>query len=148
MTSLTSQGPKEVLLIEDNPGDVLLAHEALKEAKALIHLSVVRDGVEAMTFLRRQGTYSDAVRPDLIMLDLTMPKKDGFEVLAEIKADAVLKNIPVIIFSVSKSKDDIRHAYDLQANCYIVKPADLNGLIVVIKAIDDFWLTAATIPEK
>ena len=143
-----TQRPKNILLVEDNPGDVRLAHEAIQDSKVRANLHVVGDGVEAMSFLRRQGKYADAMRPDLIMLDLTMPKKDGFEVLAEIKADAGLKNIPVIILSVSKSKDDIRRAYDLQANCYIVKPADLNGLIVVIKAIDDFWLTAATIPEK
>jgi len=143
-----TQRPKNILLVEDNPGDVRLAHEAIQDSKVRANLHVVGDGVEAMAFLRRQGKYADAMRPDLIMLDLTMPKKDGFEVLAEIKADAGLKNIPVIILSVSKSKDDIRRAYDLQANCYIVKPADLNGLIVVIKAIDDFWLTAATIPEK
>jgi chemotaxis family two-component system response regulator Rcp1 len=143
-----TQRSKDILLVEDKPGDVRLAHEAIRDAKVRANLHVVGDGVEAMAFLRRQGNHADAMRPDLIMLDLTMPKKDGFEVLAEIKADAGLKNIPVIIFSVSKAEDDIRHAYDLQANCYIVKPADLNGLIVVIKAIDDFWLTAATIPEK
>jgi chemotaxis family two-component system response regulator Rcp1 len=136
------------LLVEENAGDVRLAHEAIRDAKVRTNLHVVGDGVEAMAFLRRQGKYADATRPDLIMLDLTMPKKNGFEVLAEIKADAGLKKIPVIIFSVSKSEGDIRRAYDLQANCYIVKPADLNGLIVVIKAIDDFWLTAATLPEK
>jgi len=139
---------KDILLVEDTPGDVRLAHKAIRDAEVLANLHVVGDGVEAMAFLRREGTYADAMRPDLIMLDLTLPKKDGFEVLAEIKADAGLKTIPVIIFSVSKSEDDIRHAYDLQANCYIVKPADLNGLIVIIKAIVDFWLTAATIPEK
>jgi chemotaxis family two-component system response regulator Rcp1 len=143
-----TQRPKDILLVEDKPGDVRLAHEAIQDAKVRANLYVVGDGVEAMAFLLRQGKYTDAMRPDLIMLDLTMPKKDGFEVLAEIKADARLKNIPVIIFSVSKSEDDIRHAYDLQANCYIVKPTDLNGLIVVIKAIDDFWLTTATIPKK
>jgi chemotaxis family two-component system response regulator Rcp1 len=139
---------KDILLVEDNAGDVRLAHEAIQDAKVYANLHVVGDGVEAMAFLRREGKYADATRPNLVMLDLTMPKKNGFEVLAEIKADAGLKNIPVIIFSVSKSERDIRHAYDLQANCYIVKPADLNGLIVVIKAIDDFWLTAATLPEK
>jgi chemotaxis family two-component system response regulator Rcp1 len=139
---------KDILLVEDTPGDVRLAHEAIRDAKVRANLHVVGDGVEAMAFLRRQGKYADAARPDLIMLDLTMPKKNGFEVLAEIKADAGLKKIPVIIFSVSKSEGDIRRAYDLQANCYVVKPADLNGLIVVIKAIDDFWLTAATLPEK
>jgi chemotaxis family two-component system response regulator Rcp1 len=143
-----TQRSKDILLVEDKPGDVRLAQEVILEAKVRANLHVVGDGVEAMAFLRRQGKYTDAMRPDLIMLDLNLPKKDGFEVLAEIKADAGLKNIPVIIFSVSKSEGDIRHAYDLQANCYIVKPADLNGLIVVIKAIDDFWLTAATIPEK
>jgi len=139
---------KDILLVEDTPGDVRLAHEAIRDAKVRANLHVVGDGVEAMAFLRREGKYADAARPNLIMLDLTMPKKNGFEVLAEIKADAGLKNIPVIIFSVSKSQGDIRRAYDLQANCYIGKPADLNGLIVVIKAIDDFWLTAATLPEK
>jgi chemotaxis family two-component system response regulator Rcp1 len=139
---------KNILLVEDTPGDVRLAHEAIRDAKVRTNLHVVGDGVEAMAFLRRQGKYADAAHPNLIMLDLTMPKKNGFEVLAEIKADAGLKKIPVIIFSVSKSEGDIRRAYDLQANCYIVKPADLNGLIVVIKAIDDFWLTAATLPEK
>jgi chemotaxis family two-component system response regulator Rcp1 len=139
---------KDILLVEDNAGDVRLAYEAIQDAKVHANLHVVGDGVEAMAFLRREGKYADATRPNLVMLDLTMPKKNGFEVLAEIKADAGLKNIPVIIFSVSKSEDDIRHAYDLEANCYIVKPADLNGLIVVIKAIDDFWLTAATLPEK
>jgi len=139
---------KDILLVEDTPGDVRLAHEAIRDAKVRANLHVVGDGVEAMAFLRRQGKYADAARPDLVMLDLTMPKKNGFEVLTEIKADAGLKKIPVIIFSVSKSEGDIRHAYDLQANCYIGKPADLNGLIVVIKAIDDFWLTAATLPEK
>jgi chemotaxis family two-component system response regulator Rcp1 len=140
--------PKEILLVEDNGGDVRLAHEAIRDAEVRANLHVVGDGVEAMAFLRRQGKYADAARPDLIMFDLTMPKKNGFEVLAEIKADAGLKNIPVIIFSVSKSEGDIRRAYDLQANCYIVKPVDLNGLIVIIKAVDDFWLTAATLPEK
>jgi chemotaxis family two-component system response regulator Rcp1 len=139
---------KDILLVEDNAGDVRLAHEAIQDAKVHANLHVVGDGVEAMAFLRREGKYADATRPNLVMLDLTMPKKNGFEVLAEIKADAGLKNIPVIIFSVSKSEDDIRHAYDLQANCYIVKPTDLYGLIVVIKAVDDFWLTAATLPEK
>jgi len=139
---------KDILLVEDTPGDVRLAREAIRDAKVRTNLHVVGDGVEAMAFLRREGKYADATRPDLIMLDLTMPKKNGFEVLAEIKADAGLKKIPVIIFSVSKSEGDIRRAYDLQANCYVVKPADLNGLIVVIKAIDDFWLTAATLPEK
>jgi len=139
---------KDILLVEDTPGDVRLAHEAIRDAKVRANLHVVGDGVEAMAFLRRQGKYADAARPDLVMLDLTMPKKNGFEVLTEIKADAGLKKIPVIIFSVSKSEGDIRRAYDLQANCYVVKPADLNGLIVVIKAIDDFWLTAATLPEK
>jgi chemotaxis family two-component system response regulator Rcp1 len=143
-----TQRSKDILLVEDKPGDVRLAQEAIQDAKVRANLHVVGDGAEAMAFLRRQGKYTDAMRPDLIMLDLTMPVKNGFEVLAEIKTDAGLKNIPVIIFSVSKSEDDIRRAYDLQANCYIVKPDDLNGLIVVIKAIDDFWLTAATLPEK
>jgi chemotaxis family two-component system response regulator Rcp1 len=143
-----TQRPKDILLVEDNPGDVCLAQEAIQDAKVLFNLHVVGDGVEAMAFLRRQGTYADVGRPDLILLDLNLPVKNGFEVLAEIKADVGLKNTPVIIFSVSKSEGDIRRAYDLQANCYIVKPADLNGLIVIMRALDDFWLTIATIPEK
>ena len=146
MISPMNQGMHEVLLVEDNPGDVRLAHEALKEAKAHIKLSVVGDGVEAMGFLRREGKYSDAVRPDLILLDLNLPKKDGGDVLAEIKADAGLKNIPVIIFSVSKAEEDVRHAYNLHANCYIVKPSDVNQLISVVKVIEDFWMNLVTLP--
>jgi len=148
MTLEKTQRPKDILLVEDNPGDVRLAQEAIRDAKVLFNLHVVGDGVEAMAFLRRQDKYADVRRPNLILLDLNLPVKNGFEVLAEIKADAGLKNIPVIIFSVSKSEVDIRRAYDLQANCYIVKPADLHGLIVIIKALDDFWLTTATLPEK
>jgi chemotaxis family two-component system response regulator Rcp1 len=143
-----TQRPKAILLVEDNPADVRLAQEAVRDAKVLFNLHVVEDGAEALAFLRRQGKYVDASRPDLVMLDLSLPAKNGFEVLAEMKADAGLKNIPVIIFSISKAKGDIRRAYDLQANCYIVKPADLNGLIVIIKVLDDFWLRAATLPEK
>ena len=134
MTSLTSQAPKEVLLIEDNPGDVLLANEALNEAKARMHLSVAGDGVEAMAFLRHQGTYFDVVRPDLVLFDLNLSRKNGWEVLAEIKADSRLKNTSVIIFSVSKAEEDVRHAYDLQANCYIAKPGDLDQLISIARS--------------
>jgi chemotaxis family two-component system response regulator Rcp1 len=135
------------LLVEDNPGDVCLAHEAIQEAKVRANLHVVVDGVEAMTFLRREGKYADAARPDLILLDLNLPKKDGREVLAEIRADAGLKKIPVIIFSVSESEDDIRHAYDLQANCYIVKPGDLDRLISIVRILEDFWLTLVKLPS-
>ena len=148
MTLEKTQRQKDILLVEDNHGDVRLAQEAIHDAKVLFNLHVVGDGAEAMAFLRRQDTYADVRRPNLILLDLNLPVKNGFEVLAEIKADAGLKNIPVIIFSVSKSEGDIRRAYYLQANCYIVKPADLNGLIVIIKALNDFWLTTATLPEK
>jgi chemotaxis family two-component system response regulator Rcp1 len=148
MSSQTTQRQKEVLLVEDNPGDVRLAHEALEEAQAHINLSVVGDGVEAIAFLRRQGKYVDAVRPDLLLLDLNLPKKNGREVLSEVKADFVLRNIPIIIFSVSKAEEDIRYAYDLQANCYIVKPGDLGGLIAIVKILEDFWLTSVKLPPN
>jgi CheY-like chemotaxis protein len=146
VTSHITQRPKEVLLVEDNPGDVRLAHEAIKDADAHINLSVVDDGVEAMAFLRHEGRYADAVRPDLILLDLNLPKKDGREVLAEIKADSSLKKIPVIIFSVSTAQEDIRHCYALQANCYIVKPGDLEQLISIVRILEDFWLALVKLP--
>jgi chemotaxis family two-component system response regulator Rcp1 len=146
MISPASQGTKEVLLVEDNSGDVRLAHEALKEVKARVNLSVVGDGVEAMHFLRREGNYSDAVRPDLVLLDLNLPKKDGREVLAEIKTDPGLRSIPVIVFSVSTAEDDIRFAFDLQANCYIAKPNDLDQLVSIVKILEDFWLSFVKLP--
>ena len=140
-------GAAEILLVEDNPGDVRLTREALKEGKILNHVSVVGDGVEALAFLRREDKYANAVRPDLILLDLNLPKKDGREVLAEIKADAGLKKIPVVILTTSAAEQDILKTYDLHANCYITKPVDLEQFIKIVQLIQDFWFTIARLPS-
>jgi CheY-like chemotaxis protein len=140
--------PIEILLVEDNPGDVRLAREALKENKVLNNLHVVEDGVSAMQFLHRQGNYQNAARPDLVLLDLNLPKKDGREVLAEIKADVDLRRIPVVMLTVSKAEEDIVKAYNLHVNCYITKPIDLDRFIEVVRAIEDFWLTIVKLPPK
>jgi CheY-like chemotaxis protein len=137
----------EILLVEDSPGDVRLTQEVLKEAKVRNQLHVVGDGAEAMTFLRREGKYADAPRPDLILLDLNLPKKDGREVLCEIKSDENLRRIPVVILTISKSEEDVFKSYDLHANCYITKPVDLNQFLRVVKSIEDFWLTIVKLPE-
>jgi CheY-like chemotaxis protein len=136
----------EILLVEDNPGDVRLTLEALKEGKVRNNLSVVADGVEALAFLRRQGKYTEAPRPDLILLDLNLPKKDGREVLGEIKLDEVLKRIPVVVLTTSRAEEDILKSYDLHANCYITKPVDLERFFTVVKSIEDFWLTVVKLP--
>ena len=138
--------PVEILLVEDNPGDVRLIQEAIKENKMLNNLSIVWDGVEAMAFLRREDGYADAVRPDLILLDLNLPRKDGREVLAEIKQDPELKRIPVVVLTTSAAEQDIVNSYNLQANCYITKPVDLDQFIVIVKTIEDFWLTIVKLP--
>jgi CheY-like chemotaxis protein len=138
--------PVEMLLVEDNPGDARLAIEALKDAKVHNNLSWVQDGVEAMAFLRREGAYSDAPRPDVILLDLNLPKKDGREVLADVKADEALRRIPVVILTVSSAEEDIVKTYNLHANCYIRKPIDLDQFIEVVKAIKDFWLSIVILP--
>ncbi len=140
--------PVEILLVEDNPGDVRLTQEALKEAKVINHLSVVWDGVEAMTFLRREGEYAAAPRPDLILLDLNLPKKDGRQVLAEVKADENLRRIPVVILTTSSAEQDILKTYDLHANCYITKPLDLDQFVLVAKSIEDFWLSMVKLPRE
>ena len=140
--------PIEILLVEDNPGDVRLTIEALKEGKVRNNLSVARDGVEALAFLRRQGSYSEASRPDLILLDLNLPKKDGREVLADIKNDPLLRRIPVVVLTTSKAEEDILRTYDLHANCYITKPVDLEQFISVVRSIDDFWLSVVRLPPK
>jgi len=138
--------PIEVLLVEDNPGDVRLMLEALKEGKVLNRVSVVEDGVEAMAFMRQEGKYADVPRPDLILLDLNLPLKDGRQVLAEIKSDADLKRIPVVILTVSQAEEDILKSYNLYANCYITKPVNLDDFISVVKAIENFWLTIVKLP--
>ena len=138
----------EVLMVEDNPDDVFLTKESLKETKLHVNLSVVQDGVEAMAFLRQEGEYAAAPRPDLILLDLNMPKKDGREVLAEIKADDDLKIIPVVILTTSQAEEDIFRAYELHANCYVTKPVDLDQFIRVVQSIEDFWLTIVRLPRR
>jgi chemotaxis family two-component system response regulator Rcp1 len=131
--------PVEVLLIEDNPGDVRLTMEAFKEGKIRNHLSVVSDGVEALAFLRREGPYANAPRPDIILLDLNLPKKDGRDVLAEIKAEEDLKRIPVVVLTTSNAEKDILGAYDLHTNRYITKPVDFAQFVTAVKLIEDFW---------
>lgn len=138
--------PIEILLVEDNPGDVRLTMEALKEAKVRNKLYVVTDGVAALAFLRGEGEYTDAPHPDLILLDLNLPKKDGHEVLAEIKQDSALKRIPVVVLTVSRTEEDILRSYDLHANCYITKPVDLDQFLKVVESIEDFWLTIVRLP--
>ena len=141
-------GPIEILLVEDNPGDVRLTKEALKEGKVYSNLHTVKDGVEAMEFLRRQGKYSSVPRPDIILLDLNLPKKDGREVLQEIKTDETLKRIPVVVLTTSKAEEDVVRTYNLHANCYVTKPVDLEKFMVVVKTIDSFWLTVVTLPPN
>lgn len=140
--------PIEILLVEDNPGDVDLAREALESGKVRNTLHVVGDGEAAMAFLRAQGQYVGAPRPDLVLLDLNLPKKDGRQVLAEIKADRSLRAIPVVILSTSKAEEDILKTYDLHANCYITKPIDLHQFIKVVQAIEDFWFTIVKLPPR
>jgi two-component system, chemotaxis family, response regulator Rcp1 len=140
--------PIEILLVEDNPGDVRLTKEALREGKVANNLSVAVDGVEALAFLRREGPHANAARPDLVLLDLNLPRKDGREVLAEIKQDVDLRRIPVVVLTTSKAEEDILKTYDLHANCYIAKPVDLEQFIRVVKSIDDFWLTVVRLPSE
>lgn len=140
--------PVEFLLAEDNPGDVRLTKEALRESKISNNLNVVPDGVEAMAFLRREGKYADAPRPDVILLDLNLPKKDGREVLAEVKADPSLRLIPVVIITSSEAEQDVLKTYELYANCYVTKPVDLEQFIKVIQSIETFWLTIVTLPSS
>jgi two-component system, chemotaxis family, response regulator Rcp1 len=138
--------PIEILLVEDNPGDVDLAREGLEEGKVANNLSVVGDGEEAMTFLRRQGQYANAPRPDVILLDLNLPRKDGRQVLAEIKADEDLQVIPVVVLTTSRAEEDILRSYKLHANCYITKPLRFQQFIEVVKHIEQFWFTIVSLP--
>jgi len=140
--------PIEILLVEDSPTDVLLAQEALEQAKVLNNLHVASDGVEALAFLRREAGYENAVRPDLILLDLNLPRKDGREVLAEIKEDEKLKRLPVVVLTTSKAEEDVHRAYGLHANCYITKPVDFDQFADVVKAIETFWFTIVALPSR
>jgi chemotaxis family two-component system response regulator Rcp1 len=140
--------PVEILLVEDSPGDVRLTQEALKENKVANRLSVAGDGEEALQYLRREGRFADAPRPDLILLDLNLPRKDGRQTLAEIKLDPSLKRIPVVILTTSRAEEDIIRTYDLHANCYISKPVDLEQFIKVVHTIKDFWLSIVKLPVQ
>lgn len=138
----------DILLVEDNPGDVRLTQEALKDAKLKVNLHVAMDGVEAMSFLKKEGKYESAPQPDLVLLDLNLPKKDGRQVLSEIKSDPLLKRIPVVIITTSKAEEDIIRTYDLHANCYVTKPLDLDQFILMVRSIEHFWFTIVRLPTS
>jgi CheY-like chemotaxis protein len=140
--------PVEILLVEDNPADVRLTREALRDAKVANTLHVVEDGEAAVQFLRRQGRYAGAPRPDVILLDLNLPRRSGHEILADVKADPELRSIPIVVLTTSQAEEDILTAYRLHANCYISKPVDLMQLTKVVRAIDDFWFTVVTLPRR
>jgi CheY-like chemotaxis protein len=146
MTPQTTR-PIEVLLVEDNPGDVRLTFEAMRESKVLVNLRVVPDGEEALAFLRKEGTYRGERRPDLVLLDLNLPKKDGREVLAEIKADDDLRRTPVVVLTTSRAEEDILRMYNLHANCFITKPVDLDQFITVVRSISEFWFSVVRLPS-
>lgn len=138
----------EILLVEDNPADVGLTREALVDAKVANHLTVVSDGMEAMAYLRREGKYAKATRPDLILLDLNLPKKDGRSVLADVKADESLKRIPVVVLTTSTADEDVYRAYGLHANCYICKPVDFGTFVRIVNSLENFWLGVVRLPPK
>jgi CheY-like chemotaxis protein len=140
--------PIEVLLVDDDPGDVVLTTEAFEHNKVNNRLSVVADGVEALQFLRREPPYEDARLPDLILLDLNLPRKDGREVLAEVKADATLRRIPVVVLTTSKAEEDILRSYDLHANAYVTKPVDFDRFIEVVRQIDEFFVSVVKLPPR
>lgn len=146
LDSSEPSSPVEILLVEDNPGDMRLTQEALKEGKVYNNLHWAKDGVEALEFLRRQGKHANSPRPDIILLDLNLPRKDGREVLEEVKRDDKLKHIPVVVLTTSKAEEDVARSYELHANCYVTKPVDLEKFISVVHAIDRFWLTVVTLP--
>jgi CheY-like chemotaxis protein len=148
MTNNSLNKPIEILVVEDNPGDVLLTQEALRDDKLRVKLNIVNDGEEALDFLYHRGIHILAPRPDLILLDLNLPKKDGREVLAEIKNTSNLKSIPVVILTTSEAEEDILRAYALNANCYVQKPIDLEQFIKVVKNIESFWFTVVKLPER
>lgn len=148
MSKTLAPTPIEILLVEDNPGDVRLTRETLKETKVLNTLSVVDDGEKALQFLRRQAPYENAPRPDLVLLDLNIPKLDGCEVLQSIKDDPDLRVIPVVVLTTSKAEEDILKSYQLHANCYISKPVELDGFITVVRSIENFWLSLVKLPKE
>ncbi|MBI4563134.1 MAG: response regulator [Planctomycetes bacterium] len=140
--------PIELLLVEDNPGDIRLTEEAWKESRSLYRLNVVSDGVEALAFLRKEGPYARTPRPDMIFMDLNLPKRDGRDVLQEIKSDPVLRYIPVIVMTTSNADQDVLKSYSLHANCYISKPLDIDRFIQVIRTIEEFWINIVTLPPR
>ncbi|MHC5756750.1 response regulator [Nostoc sp.] len=146
--TITAIMPIEVLLVEDNPGDAQLTRIALEDSKISIHLNVVEDGVEAMAFLRKQDKYVKAAHPDIILLDLNLPRKDGREVLAEIKGDENLKRIPVVVLTTSQAEEDILKAYNLCANCYITKPVDFDQFVKIVQSIENFWFAIVKLPPE
>ncbi|ODH01194.1 response regulator [Nostoc sp. KVJ20] len=148
MRTITAIMPIEVLLVEDNPGDAQLTRIALEDSKISIHLNVVEDGVEAMAFLRKQDKYAKVPHPDIILLDLNLPRKDGREVLAEIKGDENLKRIPVVVLTTSQAEEDILKAYNLCANCYITKPVDFDQFVKIVQSIENFWFAIVKLPPE
>ncbi|MEH2296937.1 response regulator [Nostoc sp.] len=148
MSTETGEKHKTIFLVEDNKADIRLIQEALKNSLVPHEVVTVKDGIDAMAYLRQEGEYINAPRPDLILLDLNLPKKDGREVLAEIKTDPALKRIPVVVLTTSKNEDDIFESYNLHVNCYITKSRNLNQLFQIVKSIEDFWLSTVTLPSK
>ncbi len=148
MNRPVKQRPIEILMVEDSPSDAQLTIAALEAAKITNHLIHVEDGVDAMEFLLRQGRYADAPRPDLVLLDLNLPRKDGREVLAELKSHPDLKTIPVVVLTTSQSEQDVLRSYELHANCYVVKPVDFAQFMAVVKSIEHFWLAVVTLPVE
>lgn len=148
MTVRSAPDSFDILLVEDNPGDARLAQEALKEGRMTSRLKVVVDGVEAMAYLRRDGQYAEVARPHLVLLDLNLPRKDGRQVLAEMKADSDLRRIPVVVLTTSQAEQDVLKSYDLHANCYITKPVDLDRFISVVRSIEEYWCSVVTLPSR
>ena len=140
--------PVEILLVDDNPGDIRLTQEALKDSKVLNNLHVAEDGLEALEFLRKKGEFKNEITPDLILLDLNLPKRNGREVLSEIKGDELLKHIPVVILTISRAEEDILKSYELHANCYITKPVDMNQFVKIVRSIESFWFSIVKLPQN
>lgn len=145
--NFTTARPAQILLVEDNPGDVRLTREALKDSRVINELTVVSDGVEAMQYLRAEDQYRGAPRPDLILLDLNLPRKNGHEVLAEIKADDSLQHIPIVVLTTSQAESDVLRSYELAANCYVAKPIEFDAFAEAIRSIESFWFSIVTLPQ-